>query len=55
MFYFRRAAMHRGFLSFHITMGNDGTQQHHERPHCVAIQAILGYYIYWQNLQSATQ
>jgi hypothetical protein len=30
---------------FHITMGNDGTQQHHEHS-CVAIQAILSYYIY---------
>jgi hypothetical protein len=41
---------------FHTTMGNDGTQQHHEHPLSgVAIQAILSYYIHWQNVQSATQ
>jgi hypothetical protein len=33
MFYFRRAA-DASLVSFpfHITMGNDGTQQHHEHP-----------------------
>jgi hypothetical protein len=47
--------MHRGFLPFHITMGNDGisstTNALCPRRH----SSYLSYYIYWQNLQSATQ
>jgi hypothetical protein len=38
---------------FHITMVDDGTQQHHEHLSCVAIQAILSYYIYWQTAKRA--
>jgi hypothetical protein len=48
MFYFRRAAMHA--FPFHITMGNDGTQQHHDHEQLLSLlrplQAILSYYIY---------
>jgi hypothetical protein len=51
MFYFRRAAMHRGSLPFHITMGNDAPAAPRTPSVLSPFAILVTYGIYWKIFQ----